>query len=160
MREQKIVSLEAELERAHNELLKSKEQLAASETAKAEALREITETRLSHGDLSAGSDKDMTLAHTSANWGESTDWQAHLDAAIGQQPGNTAPTDHVATNLGIDSKEMDRLQGKLGLPKGHHDSSSEALCGICFVHCFLLVFCTFSGSASYWVDICSLSVST
>lgn len=122
---QKIISLESELQRAHDELKLSKQQLAVSETTKAEALRELAETKslldqISHIEHFAASDNAL-IQTTSlpSNWGDGSDWQSHLDAALGQHLGNGLMTAHTAPGTANHSQDIGTLHNELEMSKSN-----------------------------------------
>lgn len=100
---QKIFALETELHRAHAEINNYKQQLAASEAAKTETLKQTTSLPLK---LSDG-------AH----------WEDHLDAILGQQPKGVMSSTAVSTDTTARDIEIDRLQKELESSKSQYLSS-------------------------------------
>ncbi|CAM6009833.1 unnamed protein product [Sphagnum balticum] len=111
---EKIATLEGELQLAHEELLKLKTALAVAENAKAEALKELAETRsllddkpqLEHG---AMADDTTTAAieaaphNLSQMWGDTLDWETHLDAVLANGSLGNMGTGNVAPEVQEDS---------------------------------------------------------
>ncbi|CAM6037148.1 unnamed protein product [Sphagnum compactum] len=140
---EKIATLEGELQLAHEELLKLKTALAVAENAKAEALKELAETRsllddkpqLEHGAMA----DDATTAATEAaphnlsqTWGDTLDWQTQLDAVLANGSlgnmgtGNVAPEVQEDSHLGMQT-EPDAAQRDeaMAFQTQQHDAELE-----------------------------------